>query len=429
MMPPTPRSLPFRVTGALVGLAVALAACGPTNVSPSPQPSSARTPAPSTTATPAASPSTGTPSPASTVPPGAFDPAAVAIDLQVVAEIDGSPVGVTNAGDGSNRLFVLDQNGRILIVRDGALVAQPFLDINPIVQTSGEQGLLGLAFHPNYPDDGRFFVYYTEQDGRQAVVSYRVSGDPDIADPNSATVMLRMDDFAGNHNGGSLAFGPDGLLTIATGDGGGGGDPRGSGQSLATYLGKILRVDVDSAEGERAYGIPGDNPFIATDGAFPEIWITGLRNPWRTSFDRTTGDFWIGDVGQNAFEEIDVVRAGTSGQNFGWNVTEGFHCYIASTCDTNGLVGPVTEYSHDFGCSVTGGYVYRGTAVPTLAGGYLFGDYCSGRIWAIDPTATETREPRVVLETGRNVSSFGEDEAGELYVADLGGSVLRVIPG
>ena len=362
-------------------------------------------------------------------PPAAFDPAAVAIDLQLVVEIDGSPVGVTNAGDGSNRLFVLDQNGRILIIRDGALVADPFLDINPIVQAGGEQGLLGLAFHPSYPDDPRFFVYYTEQDGRQVVVSYRVSADPDRADPNSAAVVLRMDDFAGNHNGGSLAFGPDGMLTIATGDGGGGGDPQRSGQSLATYLGKILRVDVDRTDGDRAYGIPDDNPFVDTDGAFPEIWVTGLRNPWRTSFDRTTGDFWIGDVGQNAFEEVDVVRAGTSGQNFGWNVTEAFHCYNASTCDTNGLVAPVTEYSHDFGCSVTGGYVYHGAAVGTLVGGYLFSDYCSGRIWVIDPAASEIREPRVVLESGRNVSSFGEDEAGEVYVADLDGAVLRVVPG
>jgi glucose/arabinose dehydrogenase len=217
------------------------------------------------------------------------------------------------------------------------------------------------------------------------------------------------------------------MLTIATGDGGGGGDPRRSGQSLSTYLGKILRVDIDRTDGDRAYGVPDDNPFTSTNGALPEIWATGLRNPWRTSFDRATGDFWIGDVGQNAFEEIDVVRAGTSGQNFGWNVTEAFHCYNASTCDTDGLVAPVTEYSHDFGCSVTGGYVYRGSAIPTLVGGYLFSDYCSGRIWAIDPTANEVQEPRVVLETGRNVSSFGEDEAGELYVADLGGAVLRFV--
>jgi glucose/arabinose dehydrogenase len=237
-----------------------------------------------------------------------------------------------------------------------------------------------------------------------------------------------MDDFAANHNGGALVFGPDGKLYIATGDGGGGGDPQGNGQKLDTLLGKILRIDVDATSDGRPYGIPEDNPFREQAGAQPEIWVTGLRNPWRISFDRATGDLWIGDVGQGSFEEIDVVRAGSGGgQNFGWNLTEGFHCYPSGeSCAPDGLTPPVTEYDHGFGCSVTGGFVYRGTQ-SSLVGGYVFADYCSGNVWLIDARAGEVREPRLVAETGRSISSFGEDEAGELFATDLQGELVRVV--
>jgi glucose/arabinose dehydrogenase len=329
------------------------------------------------------------------------------------------------------RLFVVGQAGRIWLVRDGAGLAEllTVLEIEPQVKSGGEQGLLGLAFHPSFPDDPRFFVYYTDRDGRQVVSSWRLPAGGDEADPGSETVLLRMDDFAANHNGGALAFGPDGMLYISTGDGGGGGDPQGNGQRLDTFLGKILRIDVDTSGDGRPYGIPADNPFRERAGAQPEIWVTGLRNPWRISFDRATGDLWIGDVGQGSYEEIDVVRAGSGGgQNFGWNVTEGFHCYPSGDpCAPEGLTPPVTEYDHGFGCSVTGGVVYRGAAQPTLVGGYLFADYCSGNIWAIDAAAQEVREPRLVLESGRSISSFGEDEAGEVYVTDLEGELLRVV--
>jgi glucose/arabinose dehydrogenase len=406
---------------AVVLVALALAAgCGSSNGSPTPSPSATGgTPPP--TAGPGASP---------TPAGGSFDPATVGIELEPVTEIPGSPLAIAAPHDGSGRLFVVDQDGRIWLLRDGTRADTAFLDIADRVRAGGEQGLLGLAFHPSFPDDPRFFVYYSDRDGQQVVAQYSVpAGDADQADPGSETVLLRMDDFAANHNGGGLAFGPDGKLYIATGDGGGGGDPQGSGQRLDTLLGKILRIDVDTSGDGRAYGIPADNPFRERAGAQPEIWVTGLRNPWRISFDRANGDLWIGDVGQGSFEEIDVVRAGSGGgQNFGWNLTEGFHCYPSGeSCAPDGLTPPVTEYDHGFGCSVTGGVVYRGAAQPTLVGGYLFADYCTGNIWAIDAAAQEVREPRLVLESGRSISSFGEDEAGELFVTDLEGELLRVV--
>jgi glucose/arabinose dehydrogenase len=424
---------PFPIAGVMLAAAVSTAACGVSDGSVPPTPTASAGATARTVASPAQTPPASAQPSAAPTPPGSarpFDAAAVSIDFEEVVDIPGEPVGVVPANDGSARLFVVEQEGRIWLVRGGARAEAPFLDMSGLVRAGGEQGLLGLAFHPAYPDDPRFFVYYTDRDGGHRVATVRVSSDPDRADPNTVEPILRMEDFAPNHNGGSLVFGPDGFLYVATGDGGGGGDPRGSGQSLTTYLGKILRLDVDNPSGSLAYGIPADNPFRDENGALPEIWATGLRNPWRTSFDRATGDFWIGDVGQGRYEEIDVVRAGTSGQNFGWNVTEGFTCFDGGEpCAPEGLVPPVTAYTHDFGCSVTGGFVYRGTTVPTLVGGYLFADYCSGITWAIDAAAQRIDEPRVVFESGRSISSFGEGEDGELYATDIGGSLLRVVPG
>ncbi len=355
-----------------------------------------------------------------------FDPSAVELELDVVAEGLDSPLGITNAGDGSDRLFVTEQVGRIRIVDGGELVTEPFLDVSELVVAGGEQGLLGLAFHPDYQDNGRFFVNYTDTDGDTVVAEYRVSDNPDVADPDSQRVLLRIDQPFPNHNGGHVAFGPDGYLYVATGDGGGGGDPHENGQDLTTLLGKLLRIDVDAPGGE-PYGIPGDNPFADKGDARPEIWAYGLRNPWRFSFDRATNDLWIADVGQSAFEEVNRVRAAAAGLDYGWDVMEGRNCFEVADCETQGRVLPVTGYSHDDGCSITGGYVYRGSDAPELQGGYVFGDYCSGSIWVLDARAKGFVAPvRVAAEAG-SISTFGEDEDGELYMANLAlGQILQL---
>ena len=324
----------------------------------------------------------------------------------------------------------MEKGGRIRIVRDGQLVSAPFLDLSAKVSRGGEQGLLGLAFHPDYPDDPRIFVNYTDEAGDTHIASFTVDpSDPDRADPSSEQELLFVDQPYANHNGGVVAFGPDGYLYIGLGDGGSGGDPHGNGQKLGVLLAKVLRIDVDGTADGKAYAIPPDNPFVSRAGAAPEIFALGLRNPWRFSFDRANGDLWIGDVGQGAWEEIDVVRVGTSGQDFGWNRMEGAHCFRPSHgCEQAGLTMPVAEYGHDAGCTVIGGHVYRGAAQTALAGGYVFADYCSGTIWAIDPTRNGPTEPTVVGETEASVTSFGEDEAGELYVTDIrGGRLLRVV--
>jgi glucose/arabinose dehydrogenase len=372
----------------------------------------------------------GCASPPSPTPGSGFNPAAVNVNVESVVAIPGNPLGVVAVGDGSGRLFVVDKGGSVWIVSGPKRAATAFLDIGSKVSNGGEQGLLGLAFHPGYPADPRFYTDYTDTDGNTVVSEWRASaGDPSQADPNSERVILTVDQPYPNHNGGDVVFGPDGDLYITLGDGGSGGDPQGNGQKLTTLLGKILRIDVDHPSDGRPYGIPSDNPFLTTTGARPEIYVTGVRNPWRISFDRTTHDLWIGDVGQNAFEEIDVVRAGSGGgQNFGWNRMEGFHCFPSGEpCSIDGLTPPVTEYPHALGCSVTGGVVYRGKAFPALVGSYLFADYCSGTIWAIDAAANETRDPTVVGESHRSISSFGEDESGEVYVTDLAGELLRIV--
>jgi glucose/arabinose dehydrogenase len=340
----------------------------------------------------------------------------------------GGAVDIVPAPGRPSRLYVVQQTGRIRILDHGRLLPGSFLDISSQVSSGGERGLLGLAFHPRYARNGRFYVDYTNRSGDTRVVEYRRSS-ADRANRGSARTLLAIHQPFANHNGGDLVFGPDGDLYIGMGDGGGSGDPERNGQSVRTLLGKLLRIDVDRRSGGRPYAIPAGNPF-AQGGGRPEIYAYGLRNPWRFSFDRTRGDLWIGDVGQDLREEIDVQHAGTpAGTNFGWNRMEGNQCFEpAQGCEDAALTGPVTDYGHDLGCTVIGGGVYRGSAQPALVGGYLFGDYCSGRIWAIDPARGGYRKPTVVGESGRNLSAFGEDEAGELYAADIsGGAVLRVL--
>jgi glucose/arabinose dehydrogenase len=412
--------------GALVVLLLAGCGSAPSPDRPTPPIVSppAWTEAPSATAD-----ATPSPTGATTPPPIPSPTTPGAIDLQLVAEGLESPLFAGSANDGSGRLFVLEQAGRVRVVRDGRLVRAPFLDIAARISAGGERGLLGIAFASSFATDGRFFVDYTDRDGNTVVSEFRAP-DPtaDRADPGSERVLLRIDQPFGNHNGGALATGPDGLLWIATGDGGSGGDPLGNGQSLRTLLGKLLRIDPRPAGGA-PYGIPADNPFVGRAGARAEIWAYGLRNPWRFSFDRARGDLWIGDVGQGATEEVDRWLAGRpGGPNFGWNTMEASACFDpAEGCDRAGLVLPVAEYGHDRGCSITGGYVYRGVGVPGLAGTYLYADYCAGTIWGLE-AAAESPAPRVLLDSGLSVASFGEDEAGELYVVDLaGGRLLRVV--
>ena len=335
-----------------------------------------------------------------------------------------SPLGIVHAGDGSGRLFILEKPGRIRILRDDTLLERPFLDLTDRVGSSGsEQGLLGLAFHPVYADSGRLFVNYTDRDGDTVISEFLVSDDPDQAQPDSERVLLALAQPAANHNGGHLVFGPDGYLYIGTGDGGAAGDRFGNGQNAQTLLGAMLRLDVD---GEQPYAIPGDNPFVGNDSARDEIWAIGLRNPWRYSFDRLTGDLYIADVGQNMYEEVNYQPAvSEGGQNYGWPIMEGLHCFPADgSCDQSGLVLPIQEYDHSLGCSVTGGYVYRGQRYPVLQGIYLYGDYCSGIIWATAPAAGDSWQTARLLQADARISSFGEDEAGELYLTDIEGGVL-----
>jgi glucose/arabinose dehydrogenase len=343
--------------------------------------------------------------------------------------VDGltTPIGLENARDGSGRLFAIEQPGLIRIIQDGSLLAAPFLDIRARVGSSGsEQGLLGLAFHPDYTNNGYFFVNYTDRSGDTVIARYRVSADPSLADPSTEVRLLEVQQPYGNHNGGDLAFGPDGYLYISLGDGGSGGDPRNFGQSVDTLLGKLLRIDVSEVDG---YSIPAGNPFMDGDGR-PEIWAYGLRNPWRISFDQLTGDLYIADVGQNSWEEVNFQPAGSpGGENYGWNIMEGFHCFQSSACDQSGLTLPVIEYAlHVQGdCAVTGGYVYRGRSLPDWQGIYVYGDYCSGRVWGLFQNSTGVWENGLLFETGARITSFGQDEDGEIYLVNHRGSVYQLV--
>ncbi len=358
------------------------------------------------------------------LPLGAQTDAAVpAIGLQPLVSGLESPVYVTPAGDGTGRLFVVEQAGTIRVIREGKLLPRPFLDIRPRVTSGGEMGLLSVAFHPQYARNGRFFVNYTAngENLRTVIAEYRVSSDPNVAEATER-VLLRISQPFRNHNGGLNLFGPDGMLYIGMGDGGSGGDPMNNGQRLDTLLGKLLRLNVDA---DSPYGVPRDNPFVGRSGARGEIWAYGLRNPWRFSFDRATGRLFLADVGQNRYEEIDLIA---KGGNYGWRLMEGAHCFNpAEGCSTGGLEKPIAEYGRESGCSVTGGFVYRGSRLRDLAGRYLFADYCSGRIWTLRENGG-----RWVMEglrdTELSVSSFGEDQAGEIYVVDHRGTVYQIIP-
>ncbi len=346
------------------------------------------------------------------------------VELERVTERIGSAIGLTHAGDGSGRLFIVQQSGRVLIHDGQTLLNTPFLDISSRVRCCGESGLLGLAFHPDYARNGRFYVDYTDRGGTTVVSEFRVSNNANSADAGSEVELLRIGQPFSNHNGGHIAFGPDGYLYIATGDGGSRADPRNNGQSLDTLLGKLLRIDVDR---DSPFAVPGDNPFVGTAGE-DEIWAYGLRNPWRFSFDRRTGDLYIGDVGQNEIEEINFQRASSSGgENYGWRIMEGAQCFNPATnCNRAGLTLPILQYSHADGCSVTGGFRYRGPERDTLPRFYLFGDFCSGTIWGGRPDSVGNWRSTVLDRTNLRISSFGEDQAGHVYVIDYSGSVYRM---
>jgi glucose/arabinose dehydrogenase len=346
----------------------------------------------------------------------------LSVTLQPFAQGFRRPLDFRQANDGSDRLYVVEKAGVIRVLHGDQPVAQAFLDIQQQVGSGGsEQGLLGLAFDPQYAVNGLFYVNFTDRNGDSVVARYQVSGDPDIADPATGSVILVQPQPFPNHNGGNLVFGPDGYLYIGFGDGGSAGDPMGNGQKSSTWLGKLLRIDV---RGEFPYTVPPDNPFVGVPGWLPEIWALGLRNPWRYTFDRATGDLYLGDVGQGMWEEVDYLPAGTAGANFGWSVTEGNHCF-RDGCDLSPFVPAVAEYSHDRGdCAVIGGYVYRGATYPALQGVYLYADECTGRLWALTRDANGAWSSVEQGRTGISISSFGEDDSGEMYVTGFDDGVI-----
>jgi glucose/arabinose dehydrogenase len=362
----------------------------------------------------------------------ARDAAAGGAKLTRIGRFD-SPVYVTQPPDERRRLFVVEQGGRIVVVRDGHALPTPFLDLSAQVVAGGEQGLLGLAFAPDYPQSGRFYVDYTDTNGDTRIVEYRRGASPDRADPGSARQLIFQDQPESNHNGGQLAFGPDGLLYVGLGDGGGGYDqhgPIGNAQSLGTLLGKILRIDARPSGG-RPYRIPAGNPFVGRAGAKPAIYAWGLRNPWRFSFDRRTGDLAIGDVGQDRIEEIDFRRRGTArGANFGWRAWEG-RSHVDPGVRVANHVQPALQYTHDRGgCSVTGGYVIRDPrfAGSALAGRYVYGDFCAGNLLTAKLRQGGASRPRGLGLHVDALSSFGEDRRGRVYVVSLSGPVYRLDP-
>lgn len=343
-----------------------------------------------------------------------------------------NPIYLTSAGDDSGRLFVLEQTGAIRLIKDGALQSTPFLNIadrvNQDIRTSySERGLLGLAFHPDYAENGQFFVHYNDRPGNTVIARYHVSADnPDAADPGSEEIIFTHDQPFPNHNGGQIDFGPDGYLYIAMGDGGSAGDPLNSGQTPGSLLGKILRIDVD---GEAPYSIPADNPANSVNPDLaPEVWAWGLRNPYRFSFDRDTGDLYIADVGQNQWEEVNFQPADSpGGENYGWKIYEATRRY-SSDAEPANVVMPIAEYDHSNGCSITGGYVYRGQAIPALQGVYIFGDWCSGKLWATYRDDSGDWQTIPFGESHRQITAFGQGDDGELYLVAYNGGIWKFMP-
>lgn len=342
------------------------------------------------------------------------------------------PVDFQHAGNNSNRLFVVEQRGVIWIFENDSAVIQKsiFLDIKDRVNDSGnEEGLLGLAFHPEYENNGYFYVNYTASHPRRTVISrFMVSANnPNDAMADSEYVLLEINQPYSNHNGGQIVFGPDGYLYIGMGDGGSGGDPDNNGQDLTTLLGAMLRIDVNTNQGSLNYAIPMDNPFVNNTMQYrEEIYAYGLRNPWRFSFDPITGWLWLADVGQNRFEEIDIIQ---SGGNYGWRIMEGYNCYDpANSCDTTGLIMPIWEYDHSLGQSITGGYVYRGTLIPEFVGKYIYADFISGNIWSIEYDGQNSPINNLIIDSNLLISSFGVDENNELYICSFDGKIYRFKP-
>ena len=351
------------------------------------------------------------------------------INLEFVADGFFSPVFLTHAFD--ERLFVVEQYGAIYTIENGTIAESPFLDISDRVgDDQNEQGLLSMAFDPNYADNGRFFVNYTNNNGDTVISRFNVSDDPNVANAESEVILLTIAQPYWNHNGGQIAFGPDGYLYIGMGDGGSQADPEGHGQNAGTLLGAILRIDVDVADdADPAYAIPADNPFVNDENGRNEIWATGVRNPWRFSFDRQTGDLFMADVGQNEIEELNFQAiTSTGGENYGWNILEGSTCFNSSDCDETGTILPIFEYDHSFGCSVTGGYIYRGQQYPELTGNYFISDFCTGYLWNVFAEEDGTWTSNLISETNLNPSSFGEDVNGELYIVSRTGEIYQLTP-
>jgi hypothetical protein len=349
--------------------------------------------------------------------------------VRLVASGLSFPLDLQSVAGDVERLYVVEQGGRIRIIRNGQIQAAPFIDISERLSTGGERGLLGLAFHPGFASNGRFYVSYTNPSGDTHIAEFTADS-ADAASPASERVLLVVPQPFGNHNGGGVAFGDDGHLYIALGDGGSGGDPLGNGQALDTLLGKILRIDVDTGA---PYAIPPDNPFLSTPGAQPEIWAHGLRNPYRIAFDPATGNLYIGDVGQRRREEIDVgLASGGGGENYGWNVMEGLDCFSPSSgCDGTGLTLPILDYSHGEGCSVTGGVLYSGCRMPDLVGTYFYGDFCSAFVRSFrlaGGQATDMRDWSETIAGIDQISSFGTDAEGEVYIVDYEGEIYRIEP-
>jgi glucose/arabinose dehydrogenase len=360
-------------------------------------------------------------------------------DIALVLRVSGltAPVFITDAGDGTNRFFIVEQTGRIKIWNGTSVLGTPFLSLAGKVSGGGEQGLLGLAFHPDYETNRKLYVNFTNPSGDTIIREYKASlSNPNLVDKDTKRLVLKQQQPFSNHNGGMLLFGPDGYLYVGLGDGGSAGDPGNRAQDKGTLLGKMLRINVDGRTGGKGYGIPSSNPYVGEPGK-NEIWQRGLRNPWRYSFDRANGNLWIGDVGQYKWEEIDRARNTASGPgrgvNWGWRVLEGTHCYKPpSGCNRTGKKMPVTEYKHTQAsgrCSVTGGYVYRGSAIPDLVGGYVFADYCTGEIFVIPAGASNGVTRTRLLNTSANISSFGERPNGELFVVDRGGRIYSIVQG